>query len=116
MSRQQQEPTEATSLRLDAVLERCRNPRPSRCLRGQRQREGGVDVKHAWEPLARLVLEAAYEDMLLAGMLNVLRGASRRVLLKRLGGGAFGNDPAWTASAIERALARVAGQGIEYCW
>jgi hypothetical protein len=68
---------------------------------------------HAWEPLARLVLEAAYEATLLASVLNARRGASRRVLLTRLGGGAFGNEAAWITSAIERALACVAGQNLE---
>ncbi|WP_157268955.1 hypothetical protein [Azohydromonas aeria] len=73
----------------------------------------GDPPSKAWEPLARLVLEAAYEATLLAGVLNARRGASRRVLLTRLGGGAFGNDPAWISAAIERALACVAGQDIE---
>ncbi|WP_157270721.1 hypothetical protein [Azohydromonas aeria] len=72
----------------------------------------GRPAAQAWEPLARLVLEAAYEATLLAGVLNARRGASRRVLLTRLGGGAFGNDPAWIDAAIERALARVAGQDL----
>lgn len=39
------------------------------------------------------MLEAAYEARLLAGILNERRGMSNRVLLTRLGGGAFGNDP-----------------------
>jgi hypothetical protein len=73
----------------------------------------GRQPRQAWEPLARLVLEAAYEATLLAGVLNARRGASRRVLLTRLGGGAFGNDPAWIAAAINRALSCVAGQDIE---
>jgi len=66
----------------------------------------------AWEPIARLVLEAAYEATLLAGILNARRGVSNRVLLTRLGGGAFGNDPLWIDAAIERALARVGGGGL----
>ena len=68
---------------------------------------------HEWEPLARLVLEAAYEATLLAGVLNARRGASPRVLLTRLGGGAFGNEAAWINSAINRALASVAGQNLQ---
>lgn len=67
----------------------------------------------AWEPIARLVLEAAYEATLLAGILNARRGLSNRVLLTRLGGGAFGNDPAWIDDAIDRALARVRGCGLQ---
>lgn len=68
---------------------------------------------YAWEPLARLVLEAAYEATLLAGVLNARRGASRRVLLTRLGGGAFGNEAAWIDAAVERALRCVAGQQLD---
>lgn len=61
-----------------------------------------------WAPFARLVLEAAYEGTLLAGVLNAARGASNRVLLTRLGGGAFGNDDAWINAAMLLAL-RLAG-------
>lgn len=62
----------------------------------------------AWAPFARLVLEAAYEGTLLAGVLNAARGASDRVLLTRLGGGVFGNEDAWIDAAMLRAL-RLAG-------
>lgn len=58
----------------------------------------------SWAPFARLVLEAAYEATLLAGVLNAARGVSDRVLLTRLGGGAFGNADAWIDSAMLRAL------------
>ena len=61
-----------------------------------------------WAPLARLVLEAAYEATMLAALLNVARGAAPRVLLTRLGGGAFGNEDAWIDEALLRAL-RVVG-------
>lgn len=57
-----------------------------------------------WQRFATLVLEAAYEATLLAGVLNSARGASKKVLLTRLGGGAFGNDFAWINAAIERAI------------
>ncbi|WP_043458893.1 hypothetical protein [Azohydromonas australica] len=73
----------------------------------------GRPPAHAWEPLGRLVLEAAYEATLLAGVLNARRGASRRVLLTRLGGGAFGNEAAWIDAAIEGALRCVAGQQLD---
>ena len=69
----------------------------------------GEPPPSTWEPIARLVLEAAYEATLLAGILNARRGMSNRVLLTRLGGGAFGNDPIWIDAAIERALAKVGG-------
>ncbi len=58
----------------------------------------------AWASFASLVLEAAYEATLLAGVLNAARGASNRVLLTRLGGGAFGNVDAWIDAALLRAL------------
>lgn len=67
----------------------------------------------AWQPFARLVLDAAYEASLLAACVNATRGASNVVLLTRLGGGAFGNDPAWIDAAMERSLARMAGAGLD---
>jgi hypothetical protein len=67
----------------------------------------------AWESFARLVLEAAYEATLLAGADQCLRGGSNIVLLTRLGGGAFGNNPVWIDDAIERALALVANCGLD---
>ena len=73
----------------------------------------GRPPQSAWQPIAQLVLEAAYEATLLAGVLNARRGASNRVLLTRLGGGAFGNDHAWIAAAIKRSLALVGGCGLE---
>lgn len=58
----------------------------------------------AWEPFARLILEAAYEATMLCGVLNLARGGSNKVLLTSLGGGAFGNDERWIHDAIVRAL------------
>lgn len=66
-----------------------------------------------WTELASLVLEAAYEATLRAGVLNAARGASNIVLLTRLGGGAFGNDDDWIDAAILRALRLVADQGLD---
>ena len=65
-------------------------------------------LSSVWAPFARLVLEAAYEATLLAGLRNAARGASNRVLLTRLGGGAFGNDEDWIDDAMARAL-RIVG-------
>ncbi|RUQ39771.1 MAG: hypothetical protein EKK69_08015 [Candidatus Competibacteraceae bacterium] len=73
----------------------------------------GVRPGSAWESIAQLVLEAAYEATLLAGVLNARRAVSNRVLLTSLGGGAFGNDKAWITAAINRALALVGGCGLE---
>ncbi len=53
----------------------------------------------AWEPFARLALEAGYEATLLAAL-----GAEGPVYLTLLGGGAFGNRSEWILEALERAL------------
>jgi hypothetical protein len=66
-----------------------------------------------WARFARLVLEAAYEATLLAGVLNAREGGAPRVMLTRVGGGAFGNEAAWIDDAIDRALERTAGFGLD---
>lgn len=66
-----------------------------------------------WKPFASLVLEAAYEATLLAATIRAAQGRSRTVFLTSLGGGAFGNDEAWIDAAIERALRRVDGVGLD---
>jgi hypothetical protein len=60
-----------------------------------------------WQPFAQLVLEAAYEATLWAAILNAHRGASKIVMLTRLGGGAFGNDGGWIDAAMRYALTKV---------
>lgn len=60
----------------------------------------------AWEPFARLVLEAAYEATLCAACLNAARTGCRRVFLTLLGGGGFGNRKTSILDALLRALAR----------
>jgi hypothetical protein len=59
------------------------------------------------EPLARLILDAAYEATLLQGVSNARRGAGNVVALTLLGGGVFGNSESWILPAIGRALDRV---------
>jgi hypothetical protein len=66
-----------------------------------------------WVHFATLILEAAYEATLLSAALNAARGVSRRLLLTRIGGGAFGNEEAWISAALLRALRIVEGQGLE---
>ena len=65
---------------------------------------GRADLSTHWTSFAKLILQAAYEATMWAAVLNAQRGASRVVLLTRLGGGAFGNDDAWIQEAILRAL------------
>ena len=67
-----------------------------------------------WQPFARLVLEAAYEATLLAGVINAARpGGNNSVYLTLLGGGAFGNQREWILDAIRRALDSVRGQALD---
>jgi hypothetical protein len=66
-----------------------------------------------WEPLARVVLEATYEATLLAAVEQAAAGGSNTVLLTRVGGGVFGNDPSWIDDAIERALGVVEDAGLD---
>lgn len=66
-----------------------------------------------WEPLAPLVLEAAYEATLQAAVCHPSHGGTSRVLLTRLGGGAFGNAAEWIDAALRRALACVADRALD---
>lgn len=60
---------------------------------------------HQWQPIAKLVLDAAYEATLLAAIVDAEHGTgSGRVWLTFLGGGAFGNSPVWIHHAMGRAL------------
>lgn len=73
----------------------------------------GVHPASEWEPFARLVLEAAYEATLLAGVVNAAVRGSNVVLLTRVGGGAFGNDAGWIHDAMVRALRLTADSGLD---
>lgn len=66
-----------------------------------------------WQRFACLVLEASYEATLLAAVLNAARGCSDKVLLTRVGGGAFGNDLQWINAAILRAVRLVQDQALD---
>jgi hypothetical protein len=66
-----------------------------------------------WKAFGSLVLEAAYEATMVAGVLNAQRGASNIVLLTELGAGAFGNDPAWVHAAMRRALEMTSGFDLD---
>jgi hypothetical protein len=66
-----------------------------------------------WEAFGSLVLQAAYEATMLAAVLNARRGVSNVVLLTELGGGAFGNDPAWIHAAMRRALEMMSGFDLD---
>ena len=67
----------------------------------------------AWEPFARLVLDATYEATLRAAALDREEGGgSGTVWLTFVGGGVFGNRMAWIADAIGRAMGRARGLGL----
>ena len=67
-----------------------------------------------WEPLATIVLEAAYEGTLLAAAIEKSRGTgSGRVWLTFIGGGVFGNKRSWIVSAMQNALGRSRHLGLE---
>jgi hypothetical protein len=56
------------------------------------------------EPLARLVLDAAYEATFAAAVETAIRTGNRTLYLTLLGAGAFGNPVAWVLDALQRAL------------
>jgi len=66
-----------------------------------------------WAPLASLVLEASYEATLWAAVINAQEERSRTVLLTSVGGGVFGNEPAWIEQAVQRAVDAVSGYGLD---
>ena len=68
----------------------------------------GAPPTAAWEPLARLVLEASYEATLLVARESQLSP----VFLTFLGGGVFGNPDGWIAEAMVRAVRRVPGLDV----
>jgi hypothetical protein len=70
-------------------------------------------TKELWAPLAKLVLEAAYEATICAAILNGDRNRNNRLFLTRLGGGAFGNNPDWITDAISRSLELYSDSGLD---
>lgn len=66
-----------------------------------------------WDPLARLILEAAYDAVLCAAIIHAKPIGHPRVYLTLLGGGAFGNPAEWITAALARALSRHRGAGLD---
>jgi hypothetical protein len=66
-----------------------------------------------WAPFATLILEAAYEATICAGIVNAARTGNNQVYLTLLGGGAFGNDFEWIMGAIRRALDLYPESGLD---
>ena len=72
-------------------------------------------TRHAqelWAPLAKLILEAAYEATICAAIFNANRNRNNRLFLTLLGGGAFGNNPDWIMGAIRRSLELYLDSGL----
>ena len=72
-----------------------------------------IQKRANWARFATLVLEATYEATLLSAMLNMQRHGNPRVYLTRVGGGVFGNDGRWIATAMRRALNLVKNAGLD---
>lgn len=70
-------------------------------------------AENLWEPLASLVLEAAYEATLCAAVLNAERTQNTTLFLTLLGGNAFGNDLAWILGALRRSLQLYRDHGLD---
>ena len=76
-----------------------------------------------WEPMARLVLKATYEAMLLVGILSTVeddatvvehgKRSPPLILLTKVGGGVFGNHDSWIVDAIQRAIERARMYGVD---
>jgi len=66
-----------------------------------------------WTRFATLILEAAYEATICAALVNAARTGNHTVYLTHLGGGAFGNDPAWIIAALRRSLTLHRRSGLQ---
>jgi len=66
-----------------------------------------------WEPLARLVLDAMYENTMWAAVDNLQQGRGSTVVLTFLGGGVFGNNWKWIVESMSRAMAMVAHKELD---
>lgn len=66
-----------------------------------------------WQPLACLILQAAYRATLAAAVVNAANTGNRTVFLTLLGGGAFGNAKEWIIDAVEQALERYKHSGLQ---
>jgi hypothetical protein len=66
-----------------------------------------------WQPLASLILQAAYQATLAAAVINSQRTGNNQVYLTLLGGGAFGNTLGWIIAALQRALNVYINSGLK---
>ncbi|MBB3206194.1 hypothetical protein FHS27_002002 [Rhodopirellula rubra] len=73
----------------------------------------GCGATDQWSPFAQLILDAAYEATLCAGVLNAAQTGVNTIYLTLLGGGVFGNRDSWITRAIERACYKLPGRGLD---
>ena len=60
-----------------------------------------------------MILDASYEAVLCAAILNAQRTGNNNVFLTLLGGGAYGNKIPWIVDSIRRALKLYQGWDIK---
>lgn len=65
-----------------------------------------------WQPLASIILQAAYEATLAAAVINTNKTGNNKVYLTLLGGGAFGNAISWIIDALQKALEAFSHSGL----
>jgi len=78
-----------------------------------------VKDKSLWESMARICLEAAYEHTLIEGLRNnaqrILDGKfPQKIMLTKVGGGVFGNQPQWIEEAMIKAIKEAGSYGIPF--
>lgn len=66
-----------------------------------------------WQPLASVILQAAYRATLAAAVINANTTGNNQVFLTLLGGGAFGNSIEWIIKALENALSLYKNTGLK---
>jgi hypothetical protein len=66
-----------------------------------------------WQPIASLILQAAYQATLAAAVINANRTGNKKVYLTLLGGGAFGNTMKWIIDALTRAIEMNRNSGLQ---
>ncbi len=66
-----------------------------------------------WAGFAQIILEAAYEATLYAGLINYEKTGCNKVFFTLLGGGAFGNELHWITDALQKALTKFNNTPLE---
>ncbi|MBE9525232.1 MAG: hypothetical protein IMY76_09035 [Chloroflexi bacterium] len=70
-------------------------------------------AKNLWAGFARLILEASYEAVICAGILNYHNNGNNKLFLTTLGDGVFGNPKTWIIYAMQRALNKYKNTGLD---